>query len=140
MKKMFFSTLCMAVVLFSMISVNVARSADIGPPEYAGVDPSGNRDTLEITIPALPDGKELVNVYLWNDCKGTPGKPLGAVHGYKFRDKCDSSNFLWKNKGETTLHWQLIRRQSKPGGELKSIPDEDGNYKYGFIDADVNRK
>ena len=137
MKKTFLSTLCMAALLVSMISV--ARSADIGPPELSGVEPTGNRSTLEVTIPALPDGKELVNVYLWNDCKGTEGKPLGAVSNFKFRDKCDSTNFMWKNKGEKMLHWQLIKRNSKPGGDLKSIKDEEGNHKYGFVDADVNK-
>lgn len=137
MKKTFLSTLCMAALL---VSISVARSAETGPPELSGVEPSGNRSTLEVTIPALPDGNELVNVWRWNDCKGTPGKPLGAVQNFKLQDKCDSFNYLWKKKGESMLHWQLIKRNTKAGGDLKSIKDEEGNHKYGFADADVNRK
>ncbi|GEM_PF-3542267 len=119
--------------------ISVARSADLGPAAYAGVQPTGNRSTLEVTIPPLPAGHELVNVYIFNDCNGTKPKPLGAVSSVKFKDACDSTNFIWRDTVTKIMQWQLVTPNTKTGSDLLSIFHPEG-YKYGFTEADVNRK
>lgn len=106
------------------------------PPKHAGIEPTGNEATREVTIPKMPVGK-LLNVVVWNDCNRTKAKYLGSVQSLTLKT-CDSCSFIWEDS-DATQPWQLVTPTTKPGGDLQAIYHPEG-WKYGFKDADVNKK
>jgi hypothetical protein len=96
-----------------MVGIMTWCGTVLAAPKYVPVTPYMEGDL--VVIPALPAGVELLNVTIWDDTKGIPGRALGAKQKFALAAG-EGFNFLYKDKEGT--FWQMVTPGTKPGKGL----------------------
>jgi hypothetical protein len=114
------------IAVFAVVSFAgaTAKLIDITP----SCDANGN-----VTIPTLPSGATLANVWKYDDVNGTPPEDLGAVSTFNLKP---GQGFNFEYTDSQGTWFQLITPQSKAGNGLaidKSWKDEQGIIRCKYI-------
>lgn len=96
-------------------------------PKFVAAVPSCNADG-DVTIPAMPKGSKLVNIWIYNDTEGAEPKSLGAVSKFKLYPG-EGFNFTWEDSKGTWF--QMITPYSVAEGLATDCSSPEG-CKYLF--------
>jgi hypothetical protein len=114
MKKMLVMLVILGIVLTVENAMATAKFVDAIP----SCDANGN-----VVIPALPSGTTLLNVVVYDDVRGIPGKSLGAVQRFTLLPG-QSFNFTWKDAVGTW--WQMITPGTRAPGLITDCSNPNG--------------
>jgi hypothetical protein len=96
-----------------MVGIMVWCGTVMAAPKYVDVQPYMEGD--QVIIPPLPKGAQIVNVTVWDDTKGIPGRAAGEKHRFLLQ-KGEGFNFMYKDAEGTW--WQMITSGTRPGRGL----------------------
>lgn len=116
MKKLLVVLMVMGMGMFL-----VAGNA-MATPKFVDAIPSCDANG-NVMIPPLPSGATLLNVMLYNDTNGIPGKSLGPVQSFTL-EPGQGFNFTWKDA--TGTWWQMITPGTRAPGLTTDCSNPNG--------------
>jgi hypothetical protein len=110
------------MVVLMVIGVVLMAGNAMATPKFVDVIPSCDANG-NVTIPALPSGTTLLNVMIFDDAKGIPGKSLGPVQSFTL-EPGQGFNFTWKDA--TGTWWQMITPGTRAPGLTTDCSNPNG--------------
>lgn len=115
----------LTVLFIALIAFVSIAQAEKSIAEYIDVQPV--REGENITLPALPEGAKLLNVKIYDDVNGIPGRNIGAVHIFKLKI---TEGFNYTYESATGRHWQMITPSTPEANGLKPDCSHPDGCKY----------
>lgn len=114
MKKIMVVLMVMGVVLMAGNAMAAPKFVDAIP----SCDQGGN-----VIIPPLPSGATLLNVVVYDDVNGIPGKSLGNVQSFSLLPG-QGFNFTWSDA--TGTWWQMVTPGTRAPGLTTDCSNPNG--------------
>ncbi|MDD3607521.1 MAG: hypothetical protein PHQ20_01865 [Candidatus Moranbacteria bacterium] len=103
---------------FFLVMVGPAMAAPKFVDAIPTCDQSGN-----VIIPPLPSGASLLNVVVYDDVNGVPGKSLGNVQSFSLLPG-QGFNFTWRDA--TGTWWQMVTPSTRAPGLTTDCSNPNG--------------
>ncbi len=111
-----------SVIFLIMVAVAFSTTA-WATPKWVEAVPSYCQSNGNVTIPPLPTGCKLLNVFIFDDVRGTT-KSFGPVRHFQLKPG-QGFNFTWKD-ATGNIWWQMITPRSVAKGLVIDCTDSRG--------------